>query len=370
MRALLAGLRRFAGERVQYYRDDREAIAADNIRALQTSSCLTLGFLLVFLAVSPWALPGWRPSVWHLAFVPASAGMCVLAAVLGRRGKKQPALGTALCVLYEAVLYLGVLLIDAPGSPEAPAIFLPLVVIAMPALFNLPFLFTYGLILLAVMGYTAAALLYKPSLLVRYDLFQLAAAVFFFLAVSYMTSDLRIRAYKVRRAYQQQSTHDLLLPELYNREAFEQAVRSSLAAAGPGDVFAFGVVDLDDFKQINDTQGHLFGDTVLQSLGRAMQEVGRPGDLVGRFGGDEFVLFAQGNISEEGVRQRFGRLGGALKEAVPPGCPVSITCSLGIVCASGQGIAYEQLFRQADAALYRAKAMGKNTFCLTRYQPE
>ena len=74
MRALLAGLRRFAGERVQYYRDDREAIAAGNIRALQTSSCLTLGFLLVFLAVSPWALPGWRPSVWHLAFVPVSAG--------------------------------------------------------------------------------------------------------------------------------------------------------------------------------------------------------------------------------------------------------------------------------------------------------
>ena len=130
------------------------------------------------------------------------------------------------------------------------------------------------------------------------------------------------------------------------------------------------VVDLDDFKQINDTQGHLFGDTVLQSLGRAMREVGRPGDLVGRFGGDEFVLFAQGNISEEGVRRRFERLGDALKEAVPPGCPVSITCSLGIVCASGQGVEYEQLFRQADAALYRAKAMGKNTFCLTRYQPE
>ena len=179
MRALLAGLRRFAGERVQYYRDDREAIAADNIRALQTSSCLTLGFLLMFLAVSPWALPGWRPSVWHLAFVPAAAGMCVLAAVLGRRGKKQPALSTALCVLYEAVLYLGVLLIDAPGSPEAPTIFLPLVVIAMPALFNLPFRITYGLILLAAAGYTAAALLYKPSLLVRYDLFQLAASVVF-----------------------------------------------------------------------------------------------------------------------------------------------------------------------------------------------
>jgi len=251
-----------------------------------------------------------------------------------------------------------------------PITFLSLAVIAMPALFNLPFLFTYGLILLAVAGYTAAAFLYKPPMLFRHDLFQLAAAVGFSLAVSYMTSDLRIRAYKVRRAYQQQSTHDLLLPELYNRAAFEQAVRSSRAAAGPGDVFAFGVVDLDDFKQINDTQGHLFGDTVLQSLGRAMREVGRPGDLVGRFGGDEFVLFAQGNISEEGVRRRFERLGDALKEAVPPGCPVSITCSLGIVCASGQGVEYEQLFRQADAALYRAKAMGKNTFCLTRYQPE
>lgn len=153
---------------------------------------------------------------------------------------------------------------------------------------------------------------------------------------------------------------------LYNHRGFFDEANVRLAE-GPG---CFMVLDLDDFKQINDTQGHLFGDTVLQSLGRAMQEVGRPGDLVGRFGGDEFVLFAQGNISEEGVRQRFERLGGALKEAVPPGCPVSITCSLGIVCASGQGVEYEQLFRQADAALYRAKAMGKNTFCLTRYQPE
>lgn len=370
MRVLFAGLRHYAEECAQYYRDDRETIAAHNVRTLQTTCFLTLGFLLVFLAVTPWVLPGWEPSVWHLTFVPVSAGLCILSAVLGRRGKTCPALSTALCVLYEFALYLDVLLIDAPGSPEAPVTFLPLVIIAMPALLNLPFWLTYGLILLAVAGYAAAALACKAPLTARYDLFQLAAAVGFSLSVSYMSNDLRIRAYKMRKAYQQQSTHDTLLPQLYNRRAFKQAVRRSLAAAGPDDVFAFGVVDLDDFKRINDTRGHLFGDAVLQSLGRAMQAVGRPGDLVGRFGGDEFLVFARGNISEEGVRRRFGRLCGALQKTIPPGCPVSITCSLGIVCACGQNVDYDQMFRQADAALYQAKARGKNTFCLTRYEPE
>lgn len=370
MRAMFAGLRRFVEERAQYCRDDRKVIAADNIRALRTSSFLTLGFLLLFLAVSPWALPGWRPSVWHIAFVPVSAGMCVLPAALGRQGKARPALGTALCIAYQAVLYLAVLLIDAPGSPEAPAIFLPLVFIAMPALFNLPFRITYGLILLAAAGYTVSAILFKEPAVVRYDLFQLAAAVFFSLAVSCMTGVLRLRAYKVRRAYQEQSARDTLMPELYNRSAFEQEVRRYLAQAGPGTACAFGVVDLDDFKQINDTKGHLFGDAVLQSLGRSMQLLERPGDIVGRFGGDEFLLFAKGEISEEGVRQRFGSLCSALQKAAPSGCPMEITCSMGVVCARGQGVDYESLFRQADSALYQAKAEGKNRVCLLPYHPE
>ena len=370
MGALPAWLKSHMQDHAQYYRDDQEAIAAGNILTLRTTSFLTLGFLLLFLLLSPYVLPGWAPSVWHLLFVPVSAGLCVLALLFGRRGTARPAFGNALCIVYEAALYAGVLLIDAPGSPEAPATFLPLVIIALPVLFNLPFRVSYGLIALAMAGYTAAAVAFKPPLVARYDLFELTAAFFFSLATTCMTDSLRIRAYKLRLAYQRQSTRDTLLPELYNRKAFEQAARRYIDAFNPHASCAFAVVDLDNFKQINDSQGHLFGDAVLQCLGRAMQALQRPGDFVGRFGGDEFVLFAEGAVTEEGVRRRFERLCAALQEAVPPGCPVEVTCSMGMVCAGGQEVCYESLFRQADAALYEAKAWGKNTFCLAQYQSE
>ena len=285
MGAIAAKMRAFVRARIQYYQDDRQAIAAANMLNLRVATGLTFAFLLGFLALSPWLLPGWTPSVWHIGFVPVSAGLCVLSLTLGKRGQAQPPVATALCVLYEATLYLGMVLIDAPGSPDAPATFLPLVIIAMPALFTLPLRCTYGLILLAAAGYVAAALICKKPMVARYDIFELAAAIFFSLAVSYMSDDLRMRAYKMRQIYQRQSTRDALL-DVYNKKAFEENARRYIDAFNPHAACALAVVDLDDFKQVNDTCGHLFGDTVLQKLGTAMQAQMRPGDLVGRFGGD------------------------------------------------------------------------------------
>lgn len=367
MGAIAAKMRAFVRARIQYYQDDRQAIAAANMLNLRVATGLTFAFLLGFLALSPWLLPGWTPSVWHIGFVPVSAGLCVLSLTLGKRGQAQPPVATALCVLYEATLYLGMVLIDAPGSPDAPATFLPLVIIAMPALFTLPLRCTYGLILLAAAGYVAAALICKKPMVARYDIFELAAAIFFSLAVSYMSDDLRMRAYKMRQIYQKQSTRDALL-DVYNKKAFEENARRYIDAFNPHAACALAVVDLDDFKQVNDTCGHLFGDTVLQKLGTAMQAQMRPGDLVGRFGGDEFLLFAAGEVTEAGVRRHFERLCAELASMALPDSP-PLTCSMGIVAAHGQQVDYDSLFVQADVALYQAKTEGKNTFRFADYRP-
>ena len=325
MGAIAAKMRAFVRARIQYYQDDRQAIAAANMLNLRVATGLTFAFLLGFLALSPWLLPGWTPSVWHIGFVPVSAGLCVLSLTLGKRGQAQPPVATALCALYETTLYLGMVLIDAPGSPDAPATFLSLVIIAMPALFTLPLRCTYGLILLAAAGYVAAALICKKPMVARYDIFELAAAIFFSLAVSYMSDDLRMRAYKMRQIYQRQSTRDALL-DVYNKKAFEENARRYIDAFNPHAACALAVVDLDDFKQV------------------------------------------AGEVTEAGVRRHFERLCAELAAMAPPDSP-PLTCSMGIAAAHGQQVDYDSLFVQADVALYQAKTGGKNTFRFADYRP-
>jgi len=123
------------------------------------------------------------------------------------------------------------------------------------------------------------------------------------------------------------------------------------------------VIDMDDFKRINDSFGHMQGDRVLIQAADAIRNQFRSHDIIGRIGGDEFLVVMK-NVSDpnivalrcsevlESVRSRF------LKEKTE--FPVS--CSIGAVISSEDGKEYAQLFALADRALYQAKILGKNRF--------
>ena len=122
------------------------------------------------------------------------------------------------------------------------------------------------------------------------------------------------------------------------------------------------MLDLDHFKQINDTLGHQAGDAVLQSLAKVLCVGKREYDVIGRYGGEEFLVLlpqvdAQGAIIvAERLRKRVEEtdLGTNIKK------PVRLTISLGVATFNGETISEEDLIRRADEALYRAKADGRN----------
>jgi diguanylate cyclase (GGDEF)-like protein len=144
------------------------------------------------------------------------------------------------------------------------------------------------------------------------------------------------------------------LTGLHNRRALEQRF-----AAGLAQPLALAVIDVDHFKQINDRGGHAAGDEVLRALGALLQQGLRRGDAVYRTGGEEFVLLLPG-ADGAGALQRLERLRQATAEATLPGAPGPVTLSAGVAEAGQQGDTLDELLAAADAALYRAKAAGRN----------
>ena len=125
------------------------------------------------------------------------------------------------------------------------------------------------------------------------------------------------------------------------------------------------MVDADYFKAINDTYGHPVGDEVLRHLANILAAQVRPGDLVIRYGGEEFVLILDGS-SQEDARQVAERLRQVIEEShvAAGGADIRYRVSIGLSCSDKAGHALDELVSKADVALYRAKQEGRNRVCV------
>lgn len=157
------------------------------------------------------------------------------------------------------------------------------------------------------------------------------------------------------------SLHDSLTG-LSNRLHLQQFLAGQLAGtAAPLTLLS---LDLDRFKPINDSLGHAAGDRVLQKVAQRLQTNLRPGGLVARIGGDEFIVVLLGVLETEVIEQICARLVAALNQPIVlEEQTVSVGTSIGIVQAPGQASQAEELLRLADIALYQAKAAGRNGWC-------
>jgi diguanylate cyclase (GGDEF)-like protein len=166
-----------------------------------------------------------------------------------------------------------------------------------------------------------------------------------------------LHAEKERLAWQ--ASHDGLTG-LFNRRAFEARLQSELDDAAAG---AFGLIllDLDQFKSVNDNCGHLAGDRLLCEVSRLLQQDRHAHDLVARLGGDEFCLILPRCPPYEAVdiAERLRRSLEMFNFAWGDRC-FSVTASIGVACITDRNTTLEDAMRRADAACYRAKEKGRN----------
>lgn len=151
------------------------------------------------------------------------------------------------------------------------------------------------------------------------------------------------------------------LTDLPNRMTLIDELRKRLQAQDTSSMTGVLFIDLDEFKLINDTQGHSVGDIVLLEVAQRFRRALRPSDLIGRFGGDEFVVVASDISGPEEAEAISRRLHDILSTPVlADGRIITVNASIGIALSSASASSSEQLIGDADIAMYEAKASGRN----------
>lgn len=148
---------------------------------------------------------------------------------------------------------------------------------------------------------------------------------------------------------------------LLNKTSFMERTNIKLANEGKGYHTLF-IIDVDDFKYINDTYGHLVGDEVLKLLANSFVNTFRLDDYIGRIGGDEFCIYVQGIQDINVIKEKTESLRKEINNLYIPSCEeCKVSASIG-VCVTNKKITYQELFIKADKALYESKKQGKNRF--------
>lgn len=155
------------------------------------------------------------------------------------------------------------------------------------------------------------------------------------------------------------------LTGLYNKETTRILIERSLERSKEDQHHALFIVDIDDFKGINDHLGHLFGDAVLSETAQEIQAIFRSSDIIGRIGGDEFLVFLQDIGDERMVKQKAKVLESVFRSTYSGASrDYKISGSVGIAQYPKDGSHYTELFQKADQALYHAKSHGKDNFAI------
>ncbi|WKB52400.1 GGDEF domain-containing protein [Eleftheria terrae] len=372
-----------------------------------------LGFLLAVLLglAIRWVPDAEGARYWALAFVPLSLG----SALVGR-GEALPAL---LLVLREPLLLsgYGLLLIglrhylrlSRPWALAGSVVLASLVVTALftallpsvtvrmavrttgialltgaalwtlrsvtgPTLREVRLYLQVGFGTIAVLALLRAAMFLLPLPFTATQVMQLYGAASMVTTITIMavvTGLALLMTARMNEALAQLTVRDPLTG-VFNRRGLEEAVPGTLSfARRVGRPVAVLSCDLDHFKAVNDTYGHAEGDRVLQALGRLLGEHFAQAGLVGRLGGEEFVVLLPGADGEQGSAEA-ERLRAAIEAhrfERSDGGRLELTASIGVAAQPGEEAHWETLLARADQALYQAKAGGRNRCALAPEEP-
>jgi diguanylate cyclase (GGDEF)-like protein len=225
------------------------------------------------------------------------------------------------------------------------------------------YLFAYSGLLLFLLAYAAWRLMHSYHLIAQVNKRLQAANDTLERRVAERTAELERQSAQLAEL----ATHDMLTGLINRRHLMTELAQALQRAQRRGWVVALMFIDLDGFKEINDTLGHAAGDQVLKEVAARVGRHVRKEDAMARLGGDEFViLLSDVNTQEGAARVAEAALDELRQIAEIDGYPVRISASIGISSvrgANGVDALPEALLNQADHAMYQAKQQGKNRYC-------
>lgn len=322
-------------------------------RSVVRGTAWLVGAAMGFAGAVTSDLPTWAFALCMAAFVPALAVGFVL--VLARPADDHR-IHRATAVLAVPCLFLGVAVTGGPSSPLLPLLLGPIALHAH----QFGTRETFWRLVKATVVF-ASPFLYAPAATQPEHVMSFLVLVATAVTISVVIAHSKAAMQRAERRAREQARRDPLTG-LYNRRAFVEEVRRRTAVLGGEQWIA--VVDLDDFKRVNDVHGHMAGDVVLQRIGGALAATVRGDDFVARVGGDEFAIILSRYDRETSAALGTRLIAAVERAAAGAGyadCGVSATIG---VAAQAAGATAVDAVTAADAALMRAKEAGKRRVSL------
>lgn len=197
-------------------------------------------------------------------------------------------------------------------------------------------------------------------------LMYLVIAIFVFICMVVIINIVgKIRNNEKKKELEDKADTDLLTG-LTNKLATERKIKDFMTQ-NPNSQSMLFILDVDNFKKINDTMGHAFGDEVLRSLGQQIGSIFRATDIIGRIGGDEFMIFLKGVSDPESIRKEAKKVENFFRNfQAGEYVKYAATASIGVAIFPQEGDDFETLYKAADQGLYKAKKRGKNQLAFYR----
>ena len=344
-------------ERDHFFRTEQDEIAKKNLGLLQEISAMILGAILLFVVITPWIVKGWMLDIYYLPLLTFMGGFFLFSFFYGKREKKKFETVQNACTLFCLALFLSVILIEVFPHTESPESFMGLCLVAIPMIFILRIRIIVTILILSESIFLILVELFKNPR--SHDIFTTVAALVIGLMVTWIILNLRVRDGSAKMHYRRLSRMDSLTGIL-NKGTTESGIQDYLQIREEHEPCAFIMIDVDNFKKINDTLGHQGGDRVLEIVGNTLRSVFRAHDIIGRFGGDEFVVFMVNIQNEDIIQKKINHIREFVQKKISEDYDYEVTFSVGVAYTDLPDTSYDKLMLLADEALYEAKAFGKS----------
>ena len=347
----------------RYFLECLPSIDDYNLHMLR-KACMYISMVyIIMIIVGEILLEDYTLSVEHFGIIPLMIiYFNVNLYTLRHRGEISTAKTAAICCTF--YFFLGVVLgiIDVFDSPTGQSLWLPIACMGLPMIF-IDRIYKYAfeeavvLSIMLVMSYFHRD--YDGFVI---DLYIAASAYFISLLFARIILEVRAKEALAMQEVTKLSALDKLTHVL-NKNALLERIDNYFKRKSPEECCAMCIIDLDDFKLVNDNLGHSTGDMLLEKLGQLLIENFRAYDLVGRYGGDEFVVLMPRMGDVNILANRCKALQMYIND-LDIGSDHRVTASIGaVICKGGYG--REAIFSMADDALYKSKIQGKN--CCTTW---
>lgn len=360
---------RYNRERRQFFADARDESARQNLRMLKKISIFLFPFLLFTFCITPFIVSGWRISLPYILLAGTVAVFAVFSSLYSRKPMINAWIANAVCVLFVILIFILLFWIDIFLSADLPASFVSLVLVMTPGLFILRFRVIVPLMAVEEIIYVILVMEFKEPRIAQTDVFSSFIGLAFGYLMALTIVQLRIQDNNAKREYQRRSMVDPVTGIL-NKFSIEQSVRDTLQARDPSTNCALLRIDIDNMKRMNDELGMLVGDMFLENVAEFLISIFRGTDIIGRIGGDEFMVFVREMKGEDWLAGKCSRIQHEVKALSNENGNVNMSCSIGVAVSGEKAVSFEQMYTLADDSLYKAKTRGRGKYVMHHVHTE